>query len=126
MLHLKNILINIDIQSYRPNKVKIHGVTYTRQAVVRIKDTANDGIPLVYATIKTMFVYEDEKYFIVNPLHVQMFSDHSKCYIVSPTLNNIIVTIHDFFCHGTLCVKSKNYYICIVEKFYVYDPHNYF
>ena len=110
VLHMhidRMITITLILTQVRPNSVKIHGVKYSC-IFIRIKSTKDNGIPFTYATIQDIYVYEDQKLFQANPLHIQVFLDTTKSYIVSPTADVVMVTIHDFFCHGVLHVKSNN------------------
>ncbi len=55
----------------RANTVKIHGVKYACNAIVRIKAQESIESPFVYALIKDIFVYNDQKLFLVKLLCIR-------------------------------------------------------
>ena len=111
--------MNLCQYQFRPNSIQIHGVKYGNAAVIRIKTNKDGVFPFEYAMIKDIYVLEDEKVFNTNLLCVNHFTDHTKSLIVSPTGDEVVVTVQDIFCHGVLHIKQKANGFHLTENFYI-------
>ncbi len=119
------IIINTEceLNAYlcRPNFVKIHGVRYTENAVVRIKDHGTVTISaehpqFTYCIIHDIYVIEDNKVFKVRQLKVADNTPHlrSTCLELSETI--LLLTYNDFYSHGVLHLKTGGDQLYIIEK----------
>ena len=104
-----------------PTSVKIHGIKYSANAIIRITSTKDENFSFSYARIKEIYVHHDQKLFITSVLHVEYLSDHDKSYVLSDTLKTAFATYHDLYIHGVLHSKIKNTNINLVEKFFIID-----
>ncbi len=99
--------------------MKIHGVRYTENAVIRIKDHATFSAEhphFTYCVIQDVYVIEDNKVFEVKQLEVGDNAPHLKsiCLELSETI--LLVTYNDFYSHGILHLKTKGDQLYIIEK----------
>ena len=98
--------------------MKIHGVQYSPQAVVRVKTSPEWSVdePFMYGRIEVIFVYQDNKIFLLKALNVVKFSQHFKSFEVEDSSEIFIVTYHDFYRFGVLHTKTKNSKHYLIEK----------
>ena len=114
------IVISI-YHTHRPRLVKIHGVQYSTQAVVRIKTPPQWSVddPFIYCRIETIFVYQDHKIFLLRALRIVRFSEHLKSFEVEDISELLLVTYHDFYRSGVLHTKTKHDKHYLIEKDHV-------
>ena len=96
--------------------MRIHGVRYSTQAVVRIKSPPSVDDPFTYWTVDTIFVYEDHKIFLLRALCVMNYVEHLKAFEVADTSELILATYYDFYRPGVLHLKAKHSKHYLIEK----------
>ena len=66
--------------------VKIHGIKYSSQAVVRVKKTTPDDYePFIYCTIKNIYVYKDVKIFELEIMKIVLYKENIRAIQVAIT-----------------------------------------
>ena len=101
--------------------MKIHGVRYSTQAVIRLKTPPQWSVddPCTYCSVNTIYVYQDHKIFVLKALSIVAFVEHLKAFEVVPTDQMILATFHNLYRHGVLHLKQKHGKYYLVEKDHV-------
>ena len=77
---------------------------YSSEVIVRIvSHQVGDDLPYAYARIEHCFVYDDQKVFVVNVLHI------------------VAVNYHDLYSAGVLHMKERDSESFVVEKCFILD-----
>ena len=101
----------------RVTYVKIHGIKYSSQAVVRVKNpTPDEDEPFLYCIIKNIYVYKDAKIFEVEILKIVLYCDSIRAIKVKPTNQTLWCLYTDLFIHGILHLKRKAENVFIIDK----------
>ena len=115
----KLLTISVDTCTYlsnRPKAVKIHGVKYTEQAVVRVTSQDDHEQPYKYCKICSLYVCNDLKVFVTNVLDIHDYVDHTKSCVVSCSTKVVVALYSDLYIHGVLHLKTKGTGTHLVEK----------
>ena len=100
----------------RPRAVKIHGVKYSEQAVIRVTNEDNHEQPYIYCKIITLYVYHDYKVFVSVILDILDYDEHTKSYVVSCSDRMVVAVYSNLYIHGVLHLKTKGPNTYLVEK----------
>ena len=96
----------------------IHGIELRPGCALRIKNMCEfdrQDFP-VYAQLKEIIVWEDEKFFIVNILDTVAFSHQFMGYQVRHSKEDAVVLFHNLPSHGVYNIVSKRGKKFIIEK----------
>ena len=116
--HQTAVVISIYLlHLYRPRLVRIHGVQYSTQAVIRIKTPPQWSVkdPFICCKIETIFVYQDHKIFLMRALGIVRFSEHLKSFEVEDVSELLLVTYLDFHRSGVFHTKTRHEHY-LIEK----------
>ena len=103
--------------SFRVTYVKIHGIKYCSQAVVRVKkSTPDDYEPFLYCHIKNIYVYQDAKIFELEVMEIVLYNENLRAIQVTTTDQTLWCLYTDFFFHGALHLKRKAEDVYIIDK----------
>ena len=128
-LLLNNLKLSEDrVNSYlrytsRPKIVKIHGISYSKEAVVRVKCPPGFACkePFLYVQLSSIYVYDDNNVFCGNVISIEEVVEHTRCYRVSCDTTVWIGSYLDFYWHGVLHLKKKNGLSYIIEKDHLFS-----
>ena len=116
IIKLSNIIITINC-SFRVTYVKIHGIKYCSQAVVRVKKSTPDNYePFIYCHIKNIYVYQDAKIFELEEIDIVYYNENIRAIKVKTTGQTLWCLYNDLYYHGPLHLKRKGENIYIVDK----------
>jgi len=102
---------------FRAKGVKIHGIEYRVNAIIRIKrDSAEDGF--TYAHIDDLYIYQSNKIFLTTVVNVMEINPHIKSIKIYITSEKVLCTFTDLFCKGVLHCKERDGDMYIIEKQY--------
>ena len=101
----------------RANWIRIHGISYRTNSVVRIIPPTNWNTTetFLYCQIKCVFV-KDHKVFLTTVFHVVTYEEHLRAYEVCPTSHQMLATYAHFRRHGVLHLKNKGGKTFVIEK----------
>ena len=106
----------------RVTYVKIHGMKYCSQAVVRVKNVTSDEYePFVYCKIKNVYVYNDAKIFEVEVMKIVLYHDNIRAIQVTTTNQTLWCLYTDLYIFSwdiTLKKKSRK---CVCYRQTVLD-----
>ena len=96
--------------------MKIHGVKYTEQAVVRVTSQDDQEQPYIYCKISSLYVCNDLKVFVTNVLDIHDYVDHTKSCVVSCSTKVVVALYSDLYIHVVLHLKTKGTNTHLIEK----------
>lgn len=98
--------------------MRIHGVQYSAQAVIRVNSPPQRSVDdsFIYGRIETIFVYQDNKIFLLKALNIVRLCEHLKSFEVEDATEMFLVTYHDFYRSGVLHTKTKYSKHYLIEK----------
>ncbi len=97
---------------------EIHGIQYRPGCVLRFADMDELGerdYPS-YGKLQDIFIWEDEKFFVLIVLKTVEFNSHLMSYKVLPTDQRIVIRPQSLTWHGLLNMVVKNGSFFVVEK----------
>ena len=86
--HTEYIILNFMIVCSRAKAVKIHGIRYTKNAVIRVRKNEE----CVYVEIIEIYVINDLNIFYGRQLEIQHYNSHTRSYTIGRTDNMILAT----------------------------------
>ena len=95
--------------------MKINGIKYCSQAVVRVKKPTPDNYePFFYCCIKDIYVYEDTKIFELEEMEIVLYKENLRAIEVKATNQTLWCLPIDLYYHGAMHLKRKRkcMYIC--------------
>lgn len=101
--------------------MQIHGVKYMIGAIIRVIPPTPpdpDECPFVYAQIKEVFIYKENKVFLTDVMKISSVDEHLRAIEVVKTHETRLCHSIHLYCHGVVHLKCIGNIAYIVERDY--------